>query len=218
MGPTHIYQGEHLEYFEDSRKQVLYPVVLVYLTLFVVLGTLNFLAVQRESPSLLKWTTLALLLLQGAEISSHFLLGFLLPDEESTDAPEARMWHLRHGVPILLGSLIYFGTLGFYCRALDSGTLRKKKNFEIEDRYYDQPNKLPPKEKKRKKKMTKVEEEEEEEEMKMTVEKPSAPPPTPGPSQGEGEEGEPAFIDEDEEVVENVYVAGPDKKTMVNDT
>jgi len=66
--------------------------------------------------------------------------------------------------------------------------------------------------------MTKVEEEEEEEEMKMTVEKPSAPPPTPGPSQGEGEEGEPAFIDEDEEVVENVYVAGPDKKTMVNDT
>lgn len=45
---------------------------------------------------------------------------------------------------------------------------------------------------------------------------PSAPPPTPGPSQNDeddnDEEGE--YIDADEYLERNVYVAGPDKRDL----
>lgn len=121
----------------------------------------------------------------------------------------------------------------FFSGALVNGTYpsRKEKCFEIEDRYEAPKFAASPENKKLNKKKNKKKPstilEEGEDEGSLTIRSgssrhsPSAPPPTPGPSQNEEDldegEDEPKYIDADEEDVsgnENVYVAGPDKKSL----
>ncbi|OXA47111.1 C-mannosyltransferase dpy-19 [Folsomia candida] len=203
-----VIKGLHADYFEDSRKQILYPILLVYITLFVLLGCINFLAVQNESGKVMQWTTRLLLVLQLLELGSHLVLGIYLPDEENDDADMTRT------------------------RALVNGTYpsrKEKKNFEIEDRYYDPP-KVPRENEDNKKNKNKKAKKNKQDKPTIEIEesatlRPSAPPPTPGPSQNEedyedidSDGKEPEYIDAecDEDVSnnQNIYVAGPDKKNL----
>ncbi|XP_021960005.1 uncharacterized protein LOC110855903 isoform X2 [Folsomia candida] len=227
-----VIKGLHADYFEDSRKQILYPILLVYITLFVLLGCINFLAVQNESGKVMQWTTRLLLVLQLLELGSHLVLGIYLPDEENDDADMTRTYHLQRFIASLVGSLIYFVVLLKYSRALVNGTYpsrKEKKNFEIEDRYYDPP-KVPRENEDNKKNKNKKAKKNKQDKPTIEIEesatlRPSAPPPTPGPSQNEedyedidSDGKEPEYIDAecDEDVSnnQNIYVAGPDKKNL----
>ncbi|ODM96692.1 hypothetical protein Ocin01_09996 [Orchesella cincta] len=112
--------GLNDEYFEDDRMRILYPLLLVYISIFLVLGCVNFIAVERESVGVLKWSMRAFILLQISMLLTNTLLGFVIP-EHDYDPGVHRVWHIKFMVANIVGTSIYFWVVRKFIYSLENG-------------------------------------------------------------------------------------------------
>ncbi|CAL8142992.1 unnamed protein product [Orchesella dallaii] len=112
--------GLNDEYFQDDRMRVLYPLLLVYISIFLVLGCVNFVGVERESVGILKWSMRVFIILQISMLLTNTLLGFAFPELDH-DPGVHRVHHVKFMLANIIATAIYYYVLRKFIYSLEHG-------------------------------------------------------------------------------------------------